>query len=259
MIPILKKNNNFFDYVTLNDLMDGKIKKDIKSVNTPVVIMAGGKGTRLKPFTNILPKPLIPIHEKPVILHIINRFIEQGYNHFYLTVNYKSKILKAYFDELEPDFNIDFIDEIKPLGTVGSLKFLKNKIKSEFVVINCDTIINSDFSDIIDYHKSKNQDLTLVASLKKYKIPFGTCELGSEGLLKKIKEKPTYKFLVNTGLYIMNETTLDLIPSDTFFDINDLILELKKKSKKVGVYPIPENDWVDVGQWKEYKQAFEKI
>ena len=107
--------------------------------------MAGGKGTRLKPFTNILPKPLIPIQDKPIIEHIIENFTQIGCKDFYLTVNYKRKILKGYFDEVNPDYNINYVNESKPMGTIGSLSLISNELVKNFFVSNCDIIINTDY------------------------------------------------------------------------------------------------------------------
>ena len=166
------------------------IKKNSKSV----VIMAGGKGTRLEPFTNVLPKPLVPINEKPVIQHIIDRFFQNGVLNFFVTLNYKSKILKAYFRERKPKFKLSFIDEPKPLGTAGGLSFLANKIKKPFFVTNCDTIININLDNLMNFHISNKNDLTLVASSKEYIIPYGTCKLSAGGYLQKIIEKPKFDF-----------------------------------------------------------------
>ena len=173
--------------------------------------MAGGKGTRLEPFTKILPKPLVPVHEKPIIEHIIKMFTEYGCNDFYLTVNYKSKILKAYFEEINPEYTIKFIEEEKPLGTAGSLKYLSGMLESPFFVTNCDIIVKSNYHSLYKFHKEGNYDLTLVASAKEYIIPYGTCDLNGDGSLSNINEKPQFDFLINTGLYLINPNLLELI------------------------------------------------
>ena len=221
--------------------------------------MAGGKGTRLEPFTKVLPKPLIPIHEKPVIEHILEHFTNVGVKQFILTVNYKARIMKAYFEELKPDYSIDFVEEQKPLGTAGSLKFLENKFNSPIFVTNCDIIIQADYPDIFAFHQNNGYDITLVASIKNYIIPYGTCELDGEGNLKKINEKPKYDLLVNTGLYVINPDILHLIPENESYDITYLIEDAMKKNKKVGVYPIDDDSWIDVGQWAEYQKAVDQL
>ena len=227
--------------------------------DVPVVIMAGGRGTRLEPFTQILPKPLVPINGKPIIIHIIENFTNQGCKDFYLTVNYKAKIMKAYFYESDLNYNIKFIDEIKPLGTAGSLKKLSEKLKSPFFVKNCDIIIKEDYSKIYDFHINGNYDITLVASAKEYVIPYGTCEINKKGSLRKINEKPTFEFLINTGLYILNNNLLDLIPQNKIYHITELITDAQKLNKKVGVFPINEDSWIDIGQWAEYREAINKL
>ena len=175
-------------------------------------IEAGGKGTRLEPFTKILPKPLVPIHEKPVIEHIIERFTDVGINEFILSVNYKARIMKAFFEELDHDYLIKFVEEEKPLGTAGSLKLLEAKINKPFMMTNCDIIIKTDYPDLYSFHEENNYEITLVASMKNYTIPYGTCELNSDGYLSNINEKPQYDFLINTGLYVLNPSVLKLIP-----------------------------------------------
>jgi NDP-sugar pyrophosphorylase family protein len=230
-----------------------------EKIDMPVVIMAGGKGTRLGLFTKVLPKPLVPIHEKTVIEHIIERFTDVGADQFILTINYKARIMKAYFEELNPDYSVNFVEESKPLGTAGSLKFLENKFDKPFMVSNCDIIIKTDYLDLYEFHQKNNFDITLVASMKNYTIPYGTCELNGEGHLKQINEKPEYDFLVNTGLYIINPDVLHLIPADKLYHITHLIEDTQKSGKRVGVYPINDDAWIDVGQWAEYKKAVGRL
>ncbi len=235
-----------------------KSQYDHKFLKT-VVIMAGGKGARLEPFTNVLPKPLVPINEKPVIEHIIERFNKNKISNFFITLSYKSKILKAFFQEIKPEFKLSFIDEPKPLGTAGGLSLLAGKIKKPFLVTNCDTIINVNFDDLMSFHISNNNDITLVVSSKEYVIPYGTCKLTKTGYLKKIIEKPKFDFFVNVGLYVLNPNLIKLIPKNKKYNMTDLIRQAKRKKKQVGVYPIDEESWVDVGQWSEYHKAIEKL
>lgn len=221
--------------------------------------MAGGKGTRLQPFTSILPKPLIPVQNKTMIEHIIEQFTEFGSNNFFLTINYKGKILKAFFDELDPKYKINYIEEKKPLGTAGSLYFLKNKIKTPFFVTNCDVIIKTNYSKLLKFHKEGKFDISLVASTKEYEIPYGTCELDKKGNLLQINEKPKYDFLVNSGLYLLNPEILKIVPKNKFYHITQLIEDSKKIGKKIGVYPINDDLWTDVGQWAEYRRAINSL
>tara|TARA_Y100000310_G_C20548974_1_gene747072 strand:- start:522 stop:1190 length:669 start_codon:yes stop_codon:yes gene_type:complete len=221
--------------------------------------MAGGKGTRLEPFTNVLPKPLVPINEKPVIEHIIEKFVENKVSNFFITLNYKSKILKAYFQEMKPKFKLSFIDEPKPLGTAGGLGLLDGKLKKPFIVANCDTIININFDDLIHFHISNGNDITLVASSKEHIVPYGTCKLTKKGYLEKIVEKPKFDFFVNVGLYVLNPALLKLIPKNKTYDMTDLIKLAKTKKKQIGVYPIDDGSWIDVGQWSEYHKAVDRL
>ena len=254
LIPIVSKNMRVKSYVTRSSLHEEipsiKLKNEV-----PVVIMAGGKGTRMEPFTKVLPKPLIPVNGKPIIEHIIERFTDIGCDTFYISVNYKSRIIKAYFDELNHKYKVDYINEKHPLGTAGSLSYLTSKINQPFFVTNCDIIIKSDYSSLYEFHCNGFYDLTLVASTKEFIIPYGTCELNKNGDLKRINEKPNYDFLINTGLYIINPEILKIIPKNKFYHITDLIKDLKKLRKKVGVFPIDDDSWIDIGQWAEYKRA----
>ena len=258
LIPIVDENNLVVEYVTWLDL-EGEVQPEIKLGNVPVVIMAGGKGTRMEPFTKILPKPLVPIQEKPIIEHIIERFLDIGCSDFYLTVNYKGKILKAYFEEVQPGYQVHFIDEREPLGTAGSLRFLHDKFNQPFFVTNCDIIIKTDYSDLYEFHQKGDYDITLVASAKEYIIPYGTCQLNKDGHLDHINEKPTYDFLINVGLYILNPDVLKLIPENKFYHITHLIEDAKNQGKKVGIFPIDDDAWVDVGEWTEYQKAVERL
>jgi dTDP-glucose pyrophosphorylase len=258
LIPIIDSKNIVIDYLTLTDIgNETNNKKLLKDI--PVVIMAGGKGSRLEPFTKVLPKPLLPINDKPIIEHIIESFTDIGISDFYMTVNYKGKILKAYFDELEPNYKINFVDEEKPLGTAGSLRFLNKKFKKAFFVTNCDIMIKVDYSSLYEFHKKGNYDITLVASAKEFIIQYGNCVLNQDGHLSHIDEKPKYDYLINTGLYVLNPDVLGVIPKNKFFHITHLIEKLKKEDKKIGVFPIDDDAWIDVGEWTEYEKAIEKL
>ena len=259
LMPILDKNKVVIDYISWKnfEVQDQHSQQLLK--NVPVVVMAGGKGTRLEPFTKVLPKPLIPIQEKPIIEHIIERFTHMGCNEFYITVNYKAKIIKAYFEELQPVYLVSFVVETKPLGTAASLRYLVGSFDTPFFVTNCDIIIETDYTKLFEFHNKENNDITLVASAKEYIIPYGTCELNGEGHLSHINEKPQYDFLINTGLYVLNPDILKLIPENKFYHITHLIQDAKNIGKKVGVFPIDDDAWVDIGQWAEFRKTIEKF
>ena len=259
LIPVINRDGIVVNYVAWKEVFEDEESKHMRSLDVPVVIMSGGKGTRLEPFTKVLPKPLVPIHEKPIIEHIIERFTDVGVNQFVLTINYKARIMKAFFEELNPDYTVDFIIEKEPLGTAGSLKFLEEKFDSPFLVTNCDIIIKTDYPKLYEFHQKNNYDITLVASMKNFTIPYGTCELTGEGYLKHINEKPEYDFLVNTGLYVLNPDVLSIIPEGKLYHITHLIEDIKNQGKRVGVYPISDDAWIDVGQWAEYQNAVERL
>jgi len=257
-IPVVDKGKKIKEFIIWDEIF-GKIKKKIENkLDVNVVIMAGGKGTRLDPFTKILPKPLIPVGDKTILEHIINRFLEFNVSHFYISINHKAKIIKSYFEELNPEYSITFITEDKPLGTIGSIKQLEGKVNKEIILTNCDIIIESDYLDILSYHKESKNDITILSLLKHYKIPYGVCKV-KNGLLLSIEEKPEYDLLVNTGMYVINPKLLGLIPENTKFDATNFIDMVKNKGYKVGIYPISDNAWIDVGEWHEYKKAVERL
>lgn len=259
-IPVVNAGREIVEVLFWENLFgDGMARKQLKPIELPVVVMAGGKGTRLDPFTKILPKPLIPLGDKTVIEIIIDSFVQCGVDKFFISVNYKSKIIKSYFEELDPAYAIEYIHEEKPLGTAGSLRYLRGRIDSSLIVTNCDVIIKADYHDLIEHHMSKGNDITLVASLKNYHIPYGVCMIENGGTLNRIHEKPEYNFLVNTGLYVLKHETLEFIPENEFFHITHLIEKVQEAGGKIGVYPISDKSWVDTGEWAEYKKALSQI
>jgi len=233
--------------------------KPKRRLNLPVVIMAGGQGTRLAPFTNVLPKPLIPVGDRTVIEIIIDQFLPYGLDRFYLSVNYKSKILKSFFEELPRSYSVAFLEEKEPRGTAGSLRTLYTSTPDHLIVTNCDIVIQADLAELVSFHTDHEYDLTLVASLKDYRIPYGVCELENGGSLARITEKPQYSFLVNTGMYVVRRDHLDLIPEQTRCDMTDFIEQIKKAGGRVGVFPIGEHAWVDTGEWTEYRKALDTL
>jgi len=257
LIPILDKNKEIVDFVTWEKIFGNSGKPERQQLNVPVVIMAGGRGTRLEPFTKILPKPLIPVGDKTVIDHIIDNFRAYGINEFYLTIHYMSKIIRAYFEEKDPDYTLQFAEEHEPRGTAGSLRLLEDKLDEPFFVSNCDIVIEADYTDLYHFHEQNSYDITLVASAKQFNIPYGICELNGGGSLQEIKEKPVYNFLVNAGLYVLNPSVLAFIPDNQLFHITQLIEEVKEIGGSIGVYPVSEQAWLDVGQWSEYRKTQE--
>ncbi len=259
LIPILDQNRKVLDFITWEKAFGNNKRSENQKLDVPVVIMAGGKGTRLEPFTRVLPKPLIPVGDKPVIDHIIDRFRIYGISEFYLTIHHMAKIIRAYFEEKEPDYSVGIAEEDEPRGTAGSLKLLADKLNKPFFVSNCDIVIETDYADLYHFHMQNKYDITLVASAKQFNIPYGICELNGGGSLERIEEKPEYNFLVNAGMYVLNPAVLELIPDNTLFHITHLIDTIKKNGGQIGVYPVSEKAWIDVGQWAEYRKALKVI
>jgi dTDP-glucose pyrophosphorylase len=258
LMPVLSAEGSLIDVIFWEDLFPEKsIPKS--QFNVPVVIMAGGKGTRLRPLTNVIPKPLIPLGDKTIIEEIMDRFVEVGSKHFYLSVNYKAETIKHYFKQLKSKaYKIDYFQEVMPLGTAGSLHLIKDKINSTFFVSNCDIIINEDYSSIMNYHVENRNELTIVSALKHYPIPYGTIETGRDGVLTKLTEKPELIFQINSGMYILESHLLKEVPENHFFHITSLIENILKRNGRVGVFPVSEGSWIDIGEWSEYIDSMKK-
>lgn len=259
-VPVLSPQSKVVDLLFREDLFGSAPRSAPKTkLEIPVVIMAGGRGTRLAPFTHILPKPLIPIGDKSILELIIDKFQAFGVNHIFLTVHHKAKIIKSYFEELQPSYVIEYLHEERPLGTAGSLTLLKGKIQGRFLVTNCDIIMDLDFADLDAFHTGAKHDITLVASMKSYSIPYGVCEIENGGMLLSIDEKPEHTFLISTGMYIVNAPMLDLIPVGNVFHMTDLIAAARAHGARIGVYPISESAWRDTGEWEEYRKALQVL
>jgi dTDP-glucose pyrophosphorylase len=253
-VPVVNSQGRIIDILYWEDILRESDRKVKRAIDLPVVIMAGGRGTRLEPFTQILPKPLIPVGDKTMIELVMKEYLKYGVTRFIITLNYKSELIKAYLGDIKGPFQIQYIDENKPLGTGGGLYKLKDMLKTPFLVTNCDVLIDTDIADLIDFHKDGGYLMTLVASMQHYKIPYGICQVENGGLLTDIQEKPEYDFLVNTGLYMLNPDVLKYLPENTFFPITDLVKALKKDRQKIGVYPVSEKSFIDIGQLEEYKR-----
>lgn len=251
-MPVLDQNKNLVDVYFWEDVFSGDEIIEKKCLSLPVVIMAGGEGTRLRPLTNVIPKPLIPIGKKTIVEEIMDKFIDKGCSSFFLSVNYKAETIRHYFDQLNTKYNIEYVKEDAPLGTAGSLYLLKRKIKSTFFVSNCDIIINDDYAEIYNYHKKNKNELTVVAALKHYPIPYGTIETKEDGILESLIEKPEITYKINSGMYILEPHLLDLIPENKFYHITQLIQDIVSRNGRVGVFPVSEGSWVDIGDWNQY-------
>lgn len=257
-IPIVDEDNRIVDIVVLSPIEEDKKKTDCLT-GVPVVVMAGGKGTRLYPYTKILPKPLIPIGDTPIVERIIEYYTDFGIDTFYITVNYKKAMIRSYFEELKPDYIIKYVEESKPLGTGGSIKLIEDKFDRPIFITNCDALILADYSDIYQYHLNSGNDITMVSALKNIQIPYGVLHTGDNGGLESMEEKPKLSYFINTGMYIINPETIDLIPDDVMFHMTHLVEAVMKNGGKVGTYPVSEDSFLDMGEFDEMKRMEEKL
>lgn len=250
-VPVLDADRRIIDIIFGTDGFLRKQKKRNTLAGTPVIIMAGGKGARLYPYTKILPKPLIPIGDIPIIERIMDRFCTYGTDEFYLTVNYKKGMIKSYFAETSPPYRIRYVEEDKPLGTAGSIRLIEDKFTSPVFVTNCDILIEADYGDILDYHRRSGNQMTIVSALKNIVVPYGVLHSQGEGIVTSMEEKPSLSYFVNAGMYILNPDLLKRIPEDTFFHMTDLVKLLMEEKQQVGMYPISEDSFLDMGKFEE--------
>jgi len=168
-------------------------------------------------------------------------------------------MIRAYFEETPGRWDVDFVEEDKPLGTVGAIAKISDALTSPFMLTNCDIMILADYGKIYEHHVARGLDITIVTSAMQYSIPYGVCEVASEGELLQLTEKPQLDLLVNTGMYVLSPHVLSRIPSDQTFDATDLIRAVMERGDKVGVYPVSEGSWLDVGQWEEYQKTVKAL
>ena len=258
-LPLLDRTMAICDVVLLSETFEEEPSKKKDISNVPVIIMAGGKGARLYPFTKILPKPLIPIGETPIVERIINCFTGYGIQKFYMTVNYKKGMIRSYFSDLQPEYEIRYVEEPKPLGTGGSIKLIKDTFDRPLFVTNCDSLIYADYGDIYAYHLKSGNDITIISSLKNFTVPYGVLHFGDNGELLNMEEKPKLSYFINTGMYIINPETIQMIPEDTMFHMTHLVEAVMKNGGKVGIYPISEDSFLDMGEFGEMKRMEEKL
>ncbi len=244
-VPVIDKAGRIVRLIT--DFSPKKIRRE--SIDVPVVIMAGGKGTRLYPYTKILPKPLIPVDDVPISERIIQSLREAGCSEFHMIVNYRKEMIKAYYAENEHNYNIIFHDEVKPLGTGGGLKLIEDEISGTFILTNCDIMIMEDLSEMIRHHRKEGNKATMVCSLKNFEIPYGIVKMTDTGDIDSFEEKPKMSFFTNTGYYVLEREVFDHIGRDEYIGMPDIIERMKNAGLKVGVYPIGEHTWLDMGQF----------
>lgn len=254
-IPIVNYNGEVVEVV----FRDGRrIRRDYH-LNCPVVMMAGGKGTRLFPYTKILPKALIPIGEIPISERIINNFVDYGCCHFYMVVNHKKKMIQSYFEGLEKPYEIEYVEEETYLGTGGGLYLLRHKIEEDFFLVNCDIIIDADYSEIYNFHKKNRNYITIVAAKYKHVVPYGVLSLDEDGNCVELTEKPESDYLINTGMYMVQQDLIDAMPESEVISFPEIIERCKAEGKKIGAYVIEESAYMDMGQLEEMDRMKNKL
>ena len=257
LYPIVDSNKVLIDVIDDNVNFVHETQSVLQDV--PLVIQAGGKGTRLYPYTKILPKPLIPIGDITITERIINSFTKFGCNKVFMILNYKANMIKAYMSDLEKTYDIDYVTETEFLGTGGGLKLLQGKINSTFFLSNCDILVDADYECIYKTHKKQQNKITFVCSMKDIVIPYGVIKTDDNGIIKEMIEKPSFSFLINTGLYMIEPEVLDDLIDDEFIHLPDLAQRYINKGEKVGVFPISEKSWLDMGQFSEMENMIKKL
>lgn len=264
VIPLVDADRRLCEVLTWDAFFNGEEAPPAvappPSLDVPVVIMAGGKGTRLAPFTNVLPKPLIPIGERTILELIIDEFTKYGVHRFFLTVNYRGEMIRAYLDGLDRDYSVDYVWELEFGGTAGSLTLLGDRLDvDDFIVSNCDIIVKANYDKVLKFHREHQAALTIVSSIQHHAIPYGVIDFGPGGVVTKVREKPEYTVNINTGVYVLSRACLQHIPQGRFFHMTDLIDSLLASGERVVTYPVNENDYIDIGQWNEYHSALERL
>ena len=255
LIPVVDSAGRVIDAYSWEDVFETpKQKKSAVLENVPTIIMAGGKGTRMQPFTSVLPKPLIPIGDKTILELLMENFADYGARDFYFTVNYRGEMIKAYFDSIEKQYSIQYIWEKQFAGTAGSLS-LVDSMDRTFLVSNCDIIVKANYEDIYKFHKDNDSLLTVVSSIQHHTVPYGVIDYSDGGVVTAIREKPEFSFPINTGVYLLEPEVLAYIPVNKVFHMTHLMEALIADGKKVLTYLVNEKDYIDIGQWEEYRKA----
>ncbi len=248
-IPVLDESGKILEIVLLKELIEVK-----EFLDNPVLIMAGGIGSRLRPFTEKCPKPMLKVGEKPILEILIEQFIDNGFSNFYISVNYlKEQIIEYFGNGKKWGIDIKYLIEKEPLGTAGAISFLPKEIKKPFIVINGDILTKFNMRQMIDFHNKNQSQMTICTREYEVKIPFGVVE--TKGIeLKQIIEKPSYKHYINAGVYTFNHEILEIIPKNKPLDMPDLISKLQSLNKKIIICPIHEY-WIDIGRHETLNKA----
>lgn len=249
LLPVLNNQMQIVDVVNL--------KKQKSYLPVDAVLMAGGKGERLRPLTDKMPKPLVKIGDKAIIDYNIERLISYGLKHINVTINYLGEQLEEHFSFPLHGVKVETVREPNYLGTMGSIQFVKEFHNDTILVMNSDLFTNIDYEDFYLHFKEHNADMSVAAVPYNVNIPFGIFELDGRNI-KGIKEKPTYHHYANAGIYLIKKEVLKYIPKNHFFNATDLIEELVKQQMKVIRFPIA-GYWIDIGQHSELAKAKEFV
>lgn len=247
-VPVLDQSGHLVDLATVADLFG------VTPNNTRVVLMAGGLGTRLRPLTENVPKPMLPVGGKPILEQIIGLFADQGFWRISISVNYRREMVREHFGSGEGlGVEIDYIEEDQRMGTAGALSLLPEKPDEPFVVMNGDVLVALQFSELLAYHREKAAAGTLVVREYEQQVPFGVVR-SKDGLMTGIEEKPVERYFVNAGIYVLSPEALDHVTPGDPLDMPDLLSALSNDGKNVGVYPLRDY-WRDIGRLDDLEAA----
>ena len=250
-IPIVDDNGIVLDLKEIEELVEPKIKTN------RVILMVGGLGTRLRPLTQDMPKPMLKVGNKPILQTIVEKFAEYGFVNITMCVNFNASIIRDYFgDGKEFGVNIDYVLEEKRMGTAGALSLLKERPSEPFFVMNGDLLTNVNFEHIFNYHMLHKATATMCVREYDYEVPYGVVKM-NDNKITAIAEKPVQKFFVSAGIYMLSPEILDLIPQDEFYDMPTLFEKAIAQDKNVISFPIHEY-WIDIGRLEEYQKANEE-
>lgn len=249
LVPVLDSNMHIVEIINL--------EKYETRLPIDAVLMAGGKGERLRPLTEKTPKPLLPVGGKAIIDHNIDRLINYGIKYISVTVNYLKEQIEEHFSEPRGEVKVDTVREPKYLGTIGSIRFVKEFHNDTILVMNSDLFTNINYEDFYLHFKEHDAEMSVAAVPYTVSVPYGIFDLDGRDIQGLI-EKPTYNYYANAGIYLIKRSALDEIPNDTFFNATDLIEKLIAENKKVIRFPL-NGTWIDIGNPQEYQKANELV
>lgn len=247
-IPIIDNESRIVGIAEVDELL-----QPAHRTNT-VVLMAGGLGTRLSPLTDTMPKPMLHVGNKPILETIIENFSKYGYTDIILSVSYKSHIIEEYFgDGSKFGVKISYVHESKRMGTAGALSLIRGRLTEPFFVMNADLLTNVNFEHMHDYHIAHDALATMAVREYDFQVPYGVVNV-QNGRIVSIEEKPTHKFFVSAGIYMLSPELLAMIPNDEFFDMPTLFEKLIADRHNAVSFPIREY-WLDIGRMSDYEKA----